>query len=75
MSCCKPTFQTASSSRELVCLCVCMSVCVFSRGEGFSEDPYSGRLMPQAHEHICLSMPTEASCVFQCVCARVFSCM
>lgn len=55
----RPTFHTASSSH------MCGSVCehVFIR-EGSSEDLYSGRLMPPAHEHICLSRP----CCFTHVC-------
>lgn len=52
--CCKPTFCMGSASCVSVCLSV--SVHVF-KGEGFSEDPYPGRLMLQADEHICLSRP------------------
>lgn len=68
VSCWRPTFHVVSSSPVLFHLYVCVCVNVFMGG-GFSADPYSGRLMPRAHEHICLSRPTEASCVLECVCS------
>lgn len=59
-----------------LCVCVCVCMLVFT-GEGFSEDLNSGRLVPQAHEHICLSRPAEASCEVERVCVFFFflSCM
>lgn len=71
MSFYKPTFDAASFSCVLICLHKCVCADVFTQ-EGFSEDPYSGRCMPRAHEHICLSRTTGTSSVLECVRVCIF---